>query len=76
MPRSSDARTSWASFPNDASIMRLVGAIMLEHNDEWSLNRRYMQFEAAAILPRNLSQHTCAVSSNVGRAKTDRFATK
>jgi putative transposase len=28
-------------FPNDASIVRLVGAMMLEQNDEWSLNRRY-----------------------------------
>ena len=33
-------------FPNDASITRLVGAMMLEQNDEWSLNRRYMQLEA------------------------------
>ena len=24
-------------FPNDASITRLVGAMMLEQNDEWSL---------------------------------------
>jgi putative transposase len=32
-------------FPNDASIVRLVGAMMLERNDEWSLNRRYMQLE-------------------------------
>ena len=32
-------------FPNDASIVRLVGAMMLEQNDEWSLNRRYMQLE-------------------------------
>ena len=27
-------------FPNDASITRLVGAMMLEQNDEWSLNRK------------------------------------
>ena len=32
-------------FPNDASIARLVGAMLLEQNDEWSLNRRYMQLE-------------------------------
>jgi putative transposase len=31
-------------FPNDASITRLVGAMMMEQNDEWSLNRRYMQY--------------------------------
>jgi len=30
---------------NDASLTRLVGAMMLEQNDEWSLNRRYMQLE-------------------------------
>lgn len=32
-------------FPNDAAIVRLVGAMMLEQNDEWSLQRRYMQLE-------------------------------
>jgi len=32
-------------FPNGASITRLVGAMMLELNDEWSLNRRDMQLE-------------------------------
>ena len=37
-------------FPNDASITRLVGAMMLEQNDEWSLNRRYMQLEGLQTL--------------------------
>ncbi len=37
-------------FPNDASITRLVGAMMLEQNDEWSLNRRYMQREGLQTL--------------------------
>lgn len=37
-------------FPNDASIVRLVGAMMQEQNDEWSLNRRYMQLEGLQIL--------------------------
>jgi len=32
-------------FPNDTAIVRLMGAVMLEQNDEWSLNRRYMQLE-------------------------------
>jgi putative transposase len=32
-------------FPNDSAITRLVGAMMLEQNDEWALNRRYMQLE-------------------------------
>ncbi len=37
-------------FPNDASITRLVGAMMLEQNDEWLLNRRYMQLEGLQTL--------------------------
>ena len=31
--------------PNEPSITRLVGAMMLGQNGEWSLNRRYMQLE-------------------------------
>jgi len=37
-------------FPNDASITRLVGAMLLEQSDEWSLNRRYMQLEGLQSL--------------------------
>jgi len=37
-------------FPNDAAITRLVGAMLLEQNDEWSLNRRYMQLEGLQSL--------------------------
>jgi len=32
-------------FPNDKAVIRLVGAMMLEQNDEWSLQLRYMQLE-------------------------------
>jgi len=37
-------------FPNESSITRLVGAMMLEQNDEWSLNRRYMTLEGLQSL--------------------------
>ena len=37
-------------FPNEASIIRLVGAVLLEANDEWQLQHRYMGIEAMAEL--------------------------
>ena len=36
-------------FPNDGAIVRLVGAILLEQNDEWAVQRaRYMTLETMA----------------------------
>jgi putative transposase len=37
-------------FPNEASITRLIGAVLLEQNDEWLLQHRYMQVEGMAEL--------------------------
>jgi hypothetical protein len=37
-------------FPNDDSIVRLIGAVLLEANDEWQLQHRYMQIEGMAEL--------------------------
>ena len=36
-------------FPNDDAIVRLVGALLLEQNDEWAVQRaRYMTLETMA----------------------------
>ena len=40
-------------FPNDAAIIRLVGALMLEQNDEWTMCRRYMTLEGLVALSHN-----------------------
>ena len=37
-------------FPNEGSMIRLIGAVLLEANDEWQLQHRYMQTEAMAEL--------------------------
>ena len=37
-------------FPCEAAIVRLIGAVLLEANDEWQLQHRYMQAEAMTEL--------------------------
>jgi transposase-like protein len=38
-------------FPNEDAITRLVGALLLEQNDEWAVQRgRYMTLETIATL--------------------------
>jgi transposase-like protein len=41
-------------FPNEATINRLVGAILLEQNDEWAVQRsRYMTLETITPIGEN-----------------------
>ena len=35
-------------FPNEAAVTRLGGALLLEQNDEWATQRRYMTLETLA----------------------------
>jgi putative transposase len=49
-------------FPNEAAIYRLVGALLLEQNDEWALQRRYMTLETLAELGDNANVSLPAVA--------------
>ena len=48
-------------FPNDPAIIRLVGALLLEQNDEWQLQRWYMQLEGLTTVTDNQLHRISAV---------------
>lgn len=37
-------------FPNDDSVIRLVGALLIEQNDEWLLTRGYLSKESIGLV--------------------------
>jgi putative transposase len=50
-------------FPNDAALIRLAGAMLIEQNDEWLVSRRYLSQESLSSVP-DENDHTLTKKKN------------
>jgi transposase-like protein len=51
-------------FPNDTSVIRLAGALLIEQNDEWLISRRYLSAESLTQLHAAQDQNTRESENN------------
>lgn len=46
-------------FPNEKAITRLAGALLLEQNDEYAIQKRYISLESLAPMSDNIRRSAC-----------------
>jgi transposase-like protein len=51
-------------FPNDASALRLTGALLIEQNDEWLVCRRYLSDESMRQIPDAVTDPDISLPNN------------
>jgi putative transposase len=51
-------------FPNDASALRLTGALLIEQNDEWLVCRRYLSDESMRLILNEITDPDISLTNN------------
>jgi putative transposase len=51
-------------FPNDASALRLTGALLIEQNDEWLVCRRYLSDESMRLILNEITDPDISLPNN------------
>jgi transposase-like protein len=51
-------------FPNDASALRLTGALLIEQNDEWLVCRRYLSDESMRLILYEVTDRDISLPNN------------